>query len=246
MSDAERILRKIDDAEHICIDLATGRTSSYEEYEKSRAELLCEPLLKAVIPDWLSSCRNESRFWGKMKQISSTYQGRREFLWAEFDGLRSALERSGVENTSHSVEGTVVHHTSTGVNEAWTRCMQRLNEDPEAAITAARSMVESVCIHVLESKGECHNKKDDLVALYRRTAKLLNLSPEQHAEQLFKKILGGCSSVVEGLASLRNAFGDAHGKGSRYFRPSKRHAVLAVNLAGTISTFLIATLEKEV
>jgi hypothetical protein len=53
--------------------------------------------------------------------------------------------------------------------------------------------------------------------------------------------LGGCTSVVEGLGALRNKVGDAHGQGKRPVRVSPRHAHLAVNLAGTMATFLIET-----
>jgi len=41
------------------------------------------------------------------------------------------------------------------------------------------------------------------------------------------------------MYSLRNKVGDAHGKGLRCVKPHERHAKLAVNLAGTLSSFLI-------
>jgi hypothetical protein len=40
---------------------------------------------------------------------------------------------------------------------------------------------------------------------------------------------------------LRNKIGDAHGKGGKPVKPSPRHAALAVNLAGTMATFLVET-----
>jgi hypothetical protein len=58
-----------------------------------------------------------------------------------------------------------------------------------------------------------------------------------------KRILGGATSVFEGLGSLRNKIGDAQGQGRRPIRPSARHAQLAVNLAGAVATFLIDTRE---
>ena len=69
----------------------------------------------------------------------------------------------------------------------------------------------------------------------------LNIAPSQHTEETFKRILGGAVSVVEGIGSLRNKIGDAHGHGKRAVRPSARHAQLAVNLAGTIATFIVET-----
>jgi hypothetical protein len=61
------------------------------------------------------------------------------------------------------------------------------------------------------------------------------------AEPLFKRILGGCTSVVEGLGSLRNKLSDSHGKGKTGYKPLPRHAELAVNLSGAMATFLVAT-----
>ncbi|MFI5382276.1 MAG: abortive infection family protein [Tepidisphaerales bacterium] len=69
----------------------------------------------------------------------------------------------------------------------------------------------------------------------------LNLVPSQHTEEVFKRILGGCHSVVEGLGALRNRLSDAHGKGKAAVKPSPRHAQFAVNLAGAMGMFLVET-----
>lgn len=71
----------------------------------------------------------------------------------------------------------------------------------------------------------------------------MNLAPSQHTEQQFKQILGGAESVVNGLSSLRNKISDAHAIGAVRARPSGRHATLCVNMAGTMSEFLISTYE---
>jgi hypothetical protein len=245
MSDTQAILARIEAAQSCCLDLATGGKTSYEDYEKKRADLLSEPLLQPHLPEWLVSCRYGGQFWSLMKEISSTYQGRREFLWNEFSPLISLIEKRGIEPTSISLDEVLEKCSSKNVAEVWSRCFQRREDDPEGAITSARTLLESVCKFILDERGENYNPKDDLPKLYKQTASVLNLSPAQHKEQIFKQILTGCGSVVSGLASLRNSFGDAHGKGIRQVKPSKRHAELAVNLSGTISAFLIATHEKK-
>ncbi len=113
--------------------------------------------------------------------------------------------------------------------------------DPEGAITAARTLLETVCKHVIEEEGSSYNDKDDLPKLYGDASKLLNIAPSQHTEEVFKQILGGCISVVVGLGTLRNRVSDSHGQGKRAVKPAPRHAQLAVNLAGTMATFLIET-----
>ena len=245
MTEKQSILAKIIDAQSCCIDLATGGDTSYEDYEYKRAELLSEPLLQPYFPEWLVRCRYGGQFWSLMKETSPTYQGRREFLWSDFEPLLEPIEKRGIEPASLSLKETLKKCSSKNVSEAWSRCFQRREDDPEGAITSARTMLESVCKFILEEHEVSYSSRDDLQKLYKRAASVLNLSPGQHNEQIFKQILTGCGSLVNGLASLRNAFGDAHGKGSRQVKPSKRHAELAVNLAGTISAFLISTHEKN-
>ena len=122
--------------------------------------------------------------------------------------------------------------------------MSRRNDDPEGAITAARTLVETVCKHILDKKGKPY-KNSDLPKLYRTVAEILKLAPSQYSEEAFKTILGGCQTVVNGLGTLRNKVSDAHGQSLNAVRPTPRHATLAVNLAGTMATFLIETWLKE-
>ena len=105
--------------------------------------------------------------------------------------------------------------------------------------------METVCKHVLDETQVTYDEHADLPKLYSLVASELNLSPSQHAERVFKQILGGCHAVVEGLGALRNKLSDAHGKGKAGVKPAPRHAELAVNLAGTMATFIIATWEAR-
>ena len=54
-----------------------------------------------------------------------------------------------------------------------------------------------------------------------------------------------CTSVVEGLGALRNRLSDAHGQGKSGVKPASRHAELAVNLAGALAVFMLATREAQ-
>lgn len=142
-------------------------------------------------------------------------------------------------------ESTLQKVTSTSIHEYWQKSLERVQSDPEGAITSARTLVETVCKHILDGKGVSFKEDGDLQKLYKQTASELNLSPDQHGEDIFKQILSGSANVVNGLAGLRNAFGDAHGKGKRYLKPSARHAKLAVGFAGTLAMFLIETYEEQ-
>ncbi len=118
--------------------------------------------------------------------------------------------------------------------------------DPEGEITAARTLLETVCKHILDARGiEYDSKKIDLPELYKLASQELNLSPSQHTQEVFKQILGSCSGVVSGLGTLRNRLGDAHGQGKLPVRPAPRHAELAVNLSGSVALFLVTTFQEQ-
>lgn len=134
---------------------------------------------------------------------------------------------------------------SEHVQEAWRKALERRASDPDGAITSARTLLETVCKHILDNEQIEYDEKADLPKLYTLAASQLNLAPSQHTEKVFKQILGGCQAVVEGLGALRNRLSDAHGKGKAGVRPDQEHAQLAVNLAGAVATFLISTWEKK-
>jgi len=134
---------------------------------------------------------------------------------------------------------------SQSIGELWRKALDRRHADPEGAITAARTLLESVCKHILDDCGVEYGDNADLPKLYSLTSKELNLAPSQHTEDAFKKILGGAHSIVDGLANIRNRLGDAHGHGKRPVKPLARHAELAVNMAGSMASFLLATFEAK-
>ena len=156
-----------------------------------------------------------------------------------------ALERGGLAPSDSSVTTALEKFDAAHVQAAWSKALDRRSSDPEGAITSARTLIESVCKHILDEAKVSYDDTADLPKLYKQTAEILKLAPSQHTEQIFKQILGGCTSVVEGLGSLRNRLSDAHGKGRIGIKPAPRHAELAVNLSGTLANYLLATWEAR-
>ena len=136
---------------------------------------------------------------------------RENYIYSEFKELLNVLERRNTSPLDQVVELRINELSSDYIHQIWQKALERRVTDP------------------------------DIIQLYRLVSKELNLAPSQHTEQTFKQILGGCSSIIEGLGSLRNKVGDAHGQGKKNFKPASRHAELAVNLAGTMSVFLFST-----
>ena len=232
--------------QNILVDRATGGAGDDFQYGRLRDYFSSNPALKTLIPRWVRVNRNLDQFWQFIKNEHGSYAERRTFIWEEFNGLLEFLESKHTLPPEKNISELLKKFDSDGVHFAWNKALERRATDPEGAITIARTIIESVCKHILDAKGVEYNAvKIELSELYKATAKELNLAPEQHTEQVFKQILGGCSAIVNGLGTLRNKLGDAHGKGSSPVKPSARHAELAVNLAGTTALFLIQTYEAN-
>jgi len=151
----------------------------------------------------------------------------------------------GKTPADREIAKTLAAFNSAEIHERWQEALARRAQDPRAAITSARTLLEDVCKWLLHEANVAYAEKDDLPDLYKKLAAVLNLAPDQHTEKVFKQILGSCQSIVESLGSVRNKLGDAHSQGPLRAKPQPRHAELAVNLAGTMATFLISTWEAR-
>lgn len=229
----------------ILISQATGGNENDIAYLKLRQVIMADVTLATMVPRFVRTCRSLSQFWQFIKGKYGTYAERRDYIWEEFRPLLDYVERAGTSPADDVVTGAIERFDSEHVRAAWTKSLERRAIDPEGAITMARTLLESVCKHILEAAGLEYTDSPDLNKLYRQTAELLNLAPSQHTEQVFKQILGGCTAVVEGLGALRNRLSDSHGTGKSGVKPAPRHAELAVNLAGSLSLYLLGTWEAQ-
>jgi hypothetical protein len=231
--------------QNLLVAEATGGPGDQGDYQILRRHFLDNPDTKALVPRFVRTSRDLSQFWQFIKAKFAHYAERREFLWKEFGPLPDHLESGSRAPADKPISDALQHFDQDNVHRVWSRAIERKNRDPEGAITAARTLLESVCKHILDACEIDYPKNVELHQLYSLTAKELNLSPDQHSEKIFKQILGGCSGIVSGLGSLRNTLGDAHGQGKRPVKPAPRHAELAVNLAGTVALFLVTTFEER-
>lgn len=127
------------------------------------------------------------------------------------------------------------------IDENIRKCETKLSEgDFSGAITNARTLIEAVLIGIEKDLDANATEYDgDLVRLYKRAQKLLNLEPDRKdISDSLKQILSGLTSIVNGLAAMRNKMSDAH---AATYRPSRHHAKLAVYAATTLADFLFET-----
>lgn len=245
MEDLETDFERASYLQTLLINRATGKEADDNEYQELHRYFLDYPDIKSILPSWIRTYRNLSQFWDFIQPKFPSYAERRAFIRTEFASLLEFFETGSRTPTDQIVSDVLKRFDAESVHTVWTKALDRRQSDPEGAITAARTLLETVCKHILDEKGiEFNDSKIDLPQLYHLVAVELNLSPSQHTEDVFKQILGGCSAIVNGLGTLRNRLGDAHGQRKKPVHPAARHAELAVNLAGSVAVFLVETFEN--
>ncbi len=247
VTDSSRLFALVEELRQLCEQRGTGQLSDEEgaRYTGLRTTVMTNPLAANRIPPFLLDCRTPWDLWGVLKAKSGTYDGRRAFLREEFGPLLRFLESSDATRAVDVSAAFLERLDSDHVRRAWQGALSKVETDPEGAMTAARTLMETVCKHLLDDLGTGYTDKEDLPKLYKLAAGALNLAPSQHTEEVFKQILGGATAVVEGIGALRNRLSDAHGKGRMAARPSPRHAEWVVNLALSTSVFLVRTWQER-
>lgn len=130
------------------------------------------------------------------------------------------------------------------------RALSSLETDPEDAITAACSTIESVCRSVLIELGEPLPAKKDVQGLFNAVKRPLGLSPDRSdldsriADDV-RTTLGGLATVIQGIGALRTHAGDAHGRERGYTRVDARIGRLSIYAASTVALFLIETWQRK-
>lgn len=227
--------------QNMMIARATGSMPENAIYIALRRHFMEGTETKVLLPSFVRTCRDLSGFWGWISEQAGSYAGRRTIIREAFVPLLDHLEGRGRAPLDATASEVLASFDVDGVHAVWEKALTRRQNDPEGAITAARTLLETVCKHVLDDAGLAYSDRDDLPKLYSKASSALNIAPSQHTEEVFKQVLGGCASVVQGLGTLRNRISDSHGQGKLPIKPAPRHAQLAVNLAGAMATFIVET-----
>ncbi len=186
---------------------------------------------------------------------------------AVVDHLNRALEPDGVAITIVNGRPTLVSRNMVGavvtsfiakvtvldfdtVELDIARALANARTDPEDAVTAACSLLESVCRSILIELGRPLPPKKDIDGLVRAVQEPLGLSPGRTdlpvlIQDDVRQILGGLTTVSKGIGALRTHGGDAHGRERGHPRIDTRIARLAIHAASTLSLFLIETWEHR-
>lgn len=198
--------------QNMLVARSTGKSADDYDYQPIRKTLLDNPNHKNLVPRWIRVNANLGQFWRFIQQKYATYEDRKNFIRSELNPLLDYLKTKQTLPAAKTIDEVLLKFDSDSIHHAWKKALERKAQDPEGAITIARSILESVCKHILHKlEIEFNPNNIELSELYKLTANQLKLSRDQHSEKIFKQMLGGCSGIVNGLGSLRNKHGDAHG-----------------------------------
>lgn len=64
---------------------------------------------------------------------------------------------------------------SEHVSSTWAKALGRVDDDPSGAVTAARSLLESICKQILHDRGIVHSPAEDFGALWKKMTQAIDL-----------------------------------------------------------------------
>lgn len=113
----------------------------------------------------------------------------------------------------------------------------------ENVVTRSIAAVESVLIVAHERRNANLPEKKAISDLWKSARGVLRLE-ELDAGRPVDALLSSLTGVVQHVGALRNATGDAHGRGTRPPNVSPALAELALNAAATVATMVVRRLEQ--
>lgn len=95
------LFEKVESLQNLLVSRATGGEAHNAQYKSLRSDLINDPLIREKLPSFVRTRFDLDQFWGFIKHKYSTYQERREYLWAEFRPILEMIE--GMNNNSKSI-----------------------------------------------------------------------------------------------------------------------------------------------
>ncbi|MBB3186101.1 abortive infection family protein [Microbacter margulisiae] len=123
---------------------------------------------------------------------------------------------------------------------------EAVSSDTDLAIGTAKELIETACKSILKKHGKESDPNWNLGKLFKETSDILDFKPKKatnpdKADTSVKQILKGITTLINGVAELRNAYGSGHGKESDFQMLESKYAKLIVGTVSEIVIFILAT-----
>jgi hypothetical protein len=125
----------------------------------------------------------------------------------------------------------------TAYRTDWIDATGKLTTDPPAAITAARTMLETTLKTILAERKKADEAAGDLGRLIKQVEIELGIRPgDSPAEH---QIISGIASIANGISALSNEAGNRHGTVGGKSIDDPTLAELCVNICGALGVLFI-------
>lgn len=142
---------------------------------------------------------------------------------------------------TRSLEAILRARDFAAIEGEFNRALGSVESDPPAAITAASSIIESLCKTYIQDNGLTMPSDQSIKPLWRVVQGKLGLQPSSVADGDIVRLLGALSGIVDAVGALRTHVGSAHGRGRDAHPLTGKHARLAIHSAHTLTTFVLET-----
>lgn len=125
----------------------------------------------------------------------------------------------------------------TAFRQDWMTCITRLQYNPSSAITAARTLIETLLKTIISERGYEPDKSGNLGKLMKQAENAVGFNKVR--DKPTHQIISGLINVINGIATISNNDGDRHGLVAGQSIDDPGLAQLCVHAAGTIGIAFI-------
>ncbi|WHY63657.1 abortive infection family protein [Cytobacillus firmus] len=198
------------------------------------------------VPSFITACRTVEETVDELYSDGAPDFVQVNYVNLSFNKYIDFLEEQQLDVKIVHVEAEVPEELKFEyILESIEKCENRINSgDYSGAVTSAKTLVEGVCKEILNKFADITiDNKTDLPALFTKVRQNLNLDPrDPDLDKALKEVLTGLIKIVNGISEIRNKRGDSH---IPTYKIDRHHALIVVNSAKTVVTFLFNTYEYQ-
>lgn len=153
--------------------------------------------------------------------------------------INGHITLSGATTTTRTLADYLKSGDYASIEAEFDRAIAQLAQDPQAAVTAACSIIEATCKSYIETFGLAMPANQSISHVWRVVQGHLGLNPDPTLRDDQKRMLQGLASIVDGVGAYRTHIGSAHGRGMSPPSLDVSEARLAVNSAHTAVIFVL-------
>lgn len=132
------------------------------------------------------------------------------------------------------------------INAQYVQMETSVQTNPSDAIGKAKELLESCLKTLLGQKIDGYKEgNDDVPKLMKTLFKVMQVAPEDTADESIKKMMSCFSNFTQGLCELRNKHGSGHGKMNNFIALSSTHAEFVMNSTMSVVYFLWTICQEQ-